>query len=196
MTRIDVDGGTPYAIPGDNPFVANAANLCSQGFGGADCPEIFAWGFRNPWRWSFDRQSGELWVGDVGQAQWEEVDRVVRSGNYGWDEREGAHCFEPASGCSSNFVDPITEYSHAEGNSITGGYVYRGAAVAELQGQYVYADFGSGRIWAVPATSQQGAVGEELLDTALNIASFVEDNDGEIYVVHYGGEVYQIVDAP
>ena len=196
MIRIGADGGTPYAIPSDNPFVANAANLCSQGFGGADCPEIFAWGFRNPWRWSFDRQNGDLWVGDVGQAQWEEVDRVVRSGNYGWDEREGAHCFEPASGCSTNFADPITEYSHAEGISITGGYVYRGAAVPELQGQYVYADFGSGRIWAVPATSQQGAVGEQLLDTALNITSFAEDNDGEIYVVHYGGEVYQIVDAP
>jgi len=196
MTRIDVDGAVPYAIPAGNPFAANAANRCIQGFVGSDCPEIYAWGLRNPWRWSFDRQTGELWVGDVGQGAWEEVDRIQAGENYGWDEREGAHCFEPAAGCSTSSVDPITEYSHSSGQSITGGYVYRGAAIPELQGSYVYGDFVSGRIWAVPATSQQGAVGEQILTTTLSIASFAEDNDGEIYVINYAGEIYQFTDAP
>jgi len=190
MTRIDVDGGVPYAIPAGNPFAANAANPCLQGFVGGDCPEIFAWGLRNPWRWSFDRQTGEIWAGDVGQNAWEVGE------NYGWDEREGAHCFEPATGCSTDSVDPITEYSQTSGQSITGGYVYRGATIPELQGFYVYGDFVSGRIWAVPATSQQGAVGEEILTTTLSIASFAEDNDGEIYVINYAGEIYQFTDAP
>ncbi len=196
MTRIDVDGAVPYAIPAGNPFAANSANLCLQGFVGVDCPEIYAWGLRNPWRWSFDRQTGEIWAGDVGQGTWEEVDKIQAGENYGWDEREGAHCFEPASGCSTSSVDPITEYSRSFGQSITGGYVYRGVAIPELQGSYVYGDFASGRIWAIPATSQQGAVGEEILNTTLSIASFAEDNDGEIYVIHYAGEVYQVVDAP
>jgi glucose/arabinose dehydrogenase len=196
MTRIDVDGAVPYAIPAGNPFAANSANLCLQGFVGVDCPEIYAWGLRNPWRWSFDRQTGEIWAGDVGQGAWEEVDKIQAGENYGWDEREGAHCFEPATGCSTSSVDPITEYSRSSGQSITGGYVYRGAIIPELQGSYVYGDFSSGRIWAIPATSQQGAVGEEILNTTLSIASFAEDNDGEIYVINYAGEVYQVVDAP
>ena len=146
--------------------------------------------------WSFDRQTGEIWAGDVGQGAWEEVDKIQVGENYGWDEREGAHCFEPATGCSTSSVDPITEYSHSSGQSITGGYVYRGAAIPELQGFYVYGDFVSGRIWVVPATSQQGAVGEEILNTTLSIASFAEDNDGEIYVINYAGEIFQVVDAP
>jgi glucose/arabinose dehydrogenase len=195
MTRIDVDGGTPYAIPANNPFAANAANPCPQGFGGADCPEIFAHGFRNPWRWTFDRQTNELWLGDVGQSDWEEVDRVVAGGNYGWRCREGAHDFD-TTGCGTGFIDPITEYGHDLGRSITGGYVYRGSAIPELRGSYVYADFIEGRIWAIPATSQQGAVGEELLDTSFSISSFAENHNGELYVIDYGGGVYQIVDAP
>jgi len=107
MTRIDVDGAVPYAIPAGNPFAANAANRCTQGFIGGDCPEIYAWGLRNPWRWSFDRQTGELWVGDVGQGAWEEVDRIEVGENYGWDGREGAQWFEPATGCSTNSIDPV-----------------------------------------------------------------------------------------
>jgi len=193
--RIDVDGGTPYAIPADNPFIANAANPCPQGFGGADCPEIFAWGLRNPWRWSFDRQTGELWAGDVGQGAWEEIDLVEIGNNYGWNIREGANCYPPGSACSAaGLVDPITEYGRTEGTSVTGGYVYRGAAIPELQGSYVYGDFGSGRVWAVPSNSPQGTAGVELFDTAFNISSFVEDNNGEIYLIHYGGSVHQIVD--
>jgi glucose/arabinose dehydrogenase len=195
MTRIDVDGGMPYAIPAGNPFAANAANPCPQGFGGADCPEIFAHGFRNPWRWSFDRRNDELWLGDVGQSLWEEVDRVVAGGNYGWRCREGAHDFD-TTGCGAGLIDPITEYSHDLGRSITGGYVYRGSAIPELQGSYVYGDFIEGRIWAIPATSQQGTVGQQLLDTPFNISSFAEDHDGELYVIDYSGAVHQLIDTP
>ena len=197
LTRIDVDGGNPYAIPADNPFVG--APDCQGGFalGNANCPEIYAWGLRNPWRWSFDSLTGDLWVGDVGQNEWEEIDRVERSMNYGWREREGAHCFNPATNCGTGFVDPITEYSHADGNSVTGGYVYRGLAIVELQGHYVYGDFGSGRIWSVPANSSQGTIGIELLDTTHNISSFAQDIDGELYLLDYGpGEIHQIIDAP
>ncbi|MEX2124030.1 MAG: PQQ-dependent sugar dehydrogenase [Woeseia sp.] len=191
IVRIDVDGA-PYAIPGDNPFAGNTE--CQQGFGTLDCPEIFAWGFRNPWRFSFDRQTGELWVGDVGQNAWEEVDRVEISENYGWNDREGAHCFEPPTNCATDSVDPITEYSHDLGSSITGGYVYRGSDIPDLAGFYLFGDFGSGRIWAVPADSQQGVAPDELIDTGLNIASFGESNDGEIYVIHIsGGTIHQIV---
>ncbi len=195
ITRINVNGGTPYAIPAGNPFAANSANPCPQGFGGGDCPEIYAYGFRNPWRWSFDRLNDDLWVGDVGQNQWEEVDRVVVGANYGWRCREGAHNFNTV-GCGGGLIDPITEYDHSLGQSITGGYVYRGAAIPELQGFYVFGDFVSGRIWAIPATSQQGAVGLELLDTAFGISSFAEDHDGELYVIDYAGGVHRIVDVP
>lgn len=195
ILRIDVDGGFPYAIPAGNPFFTGPDPGCPQGFGGGDCPEIFAYGFRNPWRWSFDRQTGELWVGDVGQNEWEEVDRVTMGGNYGWRCREGAHDFN-TTGCGGDFIDPITEYNHSVGQSITGGYVYRGNGIPELQGTYVYADFVQGRIWGISATSQQGAVGEDLLDTALRISSFAQDHDGELYVVDYAGGVYRIVDLP
>lgn len=192
ILRIDIDSASPYAIPADNPFAGNTE--CFQGFGTLDCPEIFAWGFRNPWRFSFDSQTGELWVGDVGQNTWEEVDRVEISENYGWDEREGAHCFEPPSGCSTANVDPITEYSHDLGSSITGGYVYRGSAIPDLAGFYLFGDFGSGRIWAVAADAQQGVAPDELVDTNLGIASFAEDNNGELYIVDIGaGTLHQIV---
>jgi len=198
ILRLDVDVPPParYAIPATNPFSSNTN--CVDGTGTMPCPEIYAWGFRNPWRFSFDRQADELWVGDVGQDQWEEIDRVEQGMNYGWDEREGAHCFEPPSDCSTNNVDPITEYGHVAGNiSVTGGFVYRGTAIPELEGFYVFGDFGSGRIWGVRATSGQGTPPEELDDTALSISSFAEGMDGELYVLDYGGGgIYQIVDAP
>jgi glucose/arabinose dehydrogenase len=198
IVRLDVDVAPPtrYAIPATNPFSSNTK--CVDGVGVMPCPEIYAWGFRNPWRFSFDSQTGELWVGDVGQNNWEEIDRVELGMNYGWDEREGAHCFEPPSGCSTNNIDPITEYGHVGGNiSVTGGFVYRGAAIPNLQGFYVFGDFGSGRIWGVPATSVQGTTPEELDNTTLSISSFAEGADGELYALNYGaGEIYQIVDAP
>jgi glucose/arabinose dehydrogenase len=199
MVRLDIDVVPParYAIPASNPFSINTN--CVDGVGGASpCPEIFAWGFRNPWRFSFDSQTGELWVGDVGQVDWEEIDRVELGLNYGWDEREGAHCFEPTVGCDMNNVDPITEYGHIDGNiSVTGGFVYHGTAIPNLPGFYVFGDFGSGRIWGVPTTSSQGTVPEEIDDTTLNISSFAEGVDGELYALDYfAGEIYQIIDVP
>jgi glucose/arabinose dehydrogenase len=196
IVRIDVDGTAPYAIPANNPFSGNTE--CRQGFSSAsniNCPEIFAWGFRNPWRFSFDRETGELWLGDVGQGAWEEVDRVELSGNYGWDEREGAHCFEPQEGCSTENFDPITEYANAgDDSSITGGYVYRGSAFPDLVGFYVFGDFGSGRIRAVAADSAQGVEPDLLVDTGLSIASFAEGNDGELYAIDISaGTLHQIV---
>lgn len=175
MLRIDVDGGSPYAIPSDNPFA-----------GGGGRGEIYASGFRNPWRWSFDMANGELWAGDVGQGNWEEVDKVVRGGNYGWKTREGQHCFSPSTGCSTaGFIDPVAEYSHAGGRcSITGGYVYRGNAIAALQGQYLFGDFCSGEIWSL--RNQTGATAQ-LVARGGSISSFGQGNDGEVYVVTFGG---------
>ena len=195
IVRIDVDGAAPYEIPPDNPNVGNG--VCTQGFGGAACPEIFAWGLRNPWRISFDRGTGRLWTGDVGQGAWEEIDVIVNDGNYGWDEREGAHCFEPPSGCATTFIEPVAEYGRSLGASVTGGYVYRGAAITDLVGWYVYGDFVSGRIFATPEDTMPTVTSEELLDTPNSIVAFAEDVNGELYFVDYSlGTVHRIDDAP
>jgi glucose/arabinose dehydrogenase len=195
IVRINVDGASPYEIPVSNPNFGNA--LCQQGFGAAACPEIFAWGLRNPWRFSFDSANGNLWTGDVGQGAWEEVDRVEIGQNYGWDDREGAHCFEPMSGCLTSSINPITEYDRSLGASITGGYVYRGAAIADLIDWYVFADFITGRIFAVPEDSQPTVVATELDDTSQQYSAFAEDSAGELYLLHYsGGTIFQLVDAP
>ena len=194
MIRIDVDIAVGYDSPPTNPFAG--PSLCLQGTGGGDCPEIYAWGFRNPWRFSFDSMTGELWVGDVGQGDWEEVDRVELGENYGWNTREGAHCYPPGSSCNSTgLTDPITEYANSGGSSISGGYVYRGSAIPTLQGQYVFADFASGRIWAVPADSPIGTTPTEIANTGLSIAAFGEGVDGELYVIDYGtGTIHQIIE--
>ncbi len=195
VIRIDVDGAAPYAIPPDNPNAGNA--VCTQGYGGAPCPEIFAWGFRNPWRLSFDRSTGRLWTGDVGQGDWEEIDIVERGRNYGWDEREGDHCFEPPSGCLDTFADPVAEYDHGLGRSVTGGYVYRGSGVSGLAGWYVFGDFGSGNLFAVPADSTPVTVPDVLLDTGLSIVTFGQAVDGELYIADYGvGTIHRIENAP
>ncbi len=199
ILRIGVDGNSPYEIPLDNPFAGNA--LCTQGFGGDACPEIFAWGLRNPWRMSFDSQTGSLWVGDVGQGDWEEVDRIELDGdyadnNFGWNDREGAHCYPPGSTCSTDSLDPVAEYDHGVGRSITGGYVYRGAAISGLAGWYVFGDFVTGRLFAVPEDSQPTVAPDILLETTLSISSFAEDTDGELYVIDYGGTIHKIVAAP
>ena len=163
-----------------------------------DCPEIFAWGLRNPWRFSFDSFNGDFWAGDVGQDAWEEVDVIDNGGNYGWRDREGAHCnsvYYPAGGCSTaGLTDPVAEYGHGVGESITGGYVYRGSQVPSLAGSYLFGDFITGRIFRLAPGSTDV---EELLDTGLNIASFGEANDGEVYVVDYGGgTLQQVIAAP
>jgi glucose/arabinose dehydrogenase len=199
MVRIDIDGGSPYAIPAAepaNPFAVN--QICPQGFsvGGEECPEIFAWGLRNPWRFSFDRQTGSLWAGDVGQNAWEEIDIVTTGGDYGWDDKEGSSCYEPASGCIDDSIDPVTEYGRDLGASVTGGYVYRGSGVPDLAGWYVFGDFVSGRLFAIPADSETGTLPEVLQETGLAIAAFGESVDGELFVVNYGGSVHQIISAP
>jgi len=189
--RIDVLGSAvawpanPYAIPATNPFAGNPK--CGPGVNAAACPEIYAWGLRNPWRWSFDLPTGILWAADVGQADWEEINRIELGGNYGWDCREGAHDFE-IDACASGLIDPVAEYDHDAGRSITGGFVYRGSANPALYGRYVFADFSSGRIWALKANTAGGFDLEELLDTAnVSPSAFAVDGDNELYVVGYSG---------
>jgi len=184
-------GGAPYGIPKDNPFAADSGPVRrSLGEGGR--PEIFAYGLRNPWRFSFDRQTGELWAADVGQNEWEEIDIIKRGGNYGWRTMEGAHCFLPRERCSQKgLMPPVAEYAHEKGRcSITGGYVYRGARLPALQGAYLYGDYCSGEIFSLTNGAQR-----TLLATGLQIASFGQDQAGELYVVGHGGTVHRIVEA-
>lgn len=194
ILRLDVEGGSPYGIPAGNPFEANA--VCTGGTGIDDCPEIFAWGLRNPWRFSFDTVTSKLWAGDVGQGDWEEVDVITAGGNYGWNVREGAHCFNPSTGCANTFIDPVSEYDHGLGGSITGGFVYRGSAISELAGWYLFGDFTSGRLFGIPENSAAGTVPEILAETGLRIVSFGQDTDGEIYILNFVGTIHQIVDEP
>lgn len=183
MLRLDINSKKPYAIPADNPFART----------GEGRPEIYAWGLRNPWRWSFDRKTGKLWAADVGQNHWEEVDIIDVGGNYGWNIREGNHDYNPDVNVKGVLVAPVAEYSHDAGCSITGGYVYRGQAIPELQGSYLYGDFCEGTIWGLPETGKGVYNPVVLLDSNLGIASFAEDNAGELYVLHYGGTIFKIV---
>ena len=196
ILRIDVDGTSAlgnYSIPADNPFYNN-----SQGFR----EEIYAYGLRNPWRFSFDPVTGWLWAADVGQSLWEEVDLIVNGGNYGWRTFEGNHCYNSPWPCDSLPCDttglemPIWEYSHNVGQSITGGFVYRGILVPELVGKYVYADFVSGRIWTLEYSGTGNPVNQELFDTSLQIASFGKDADGELYICAFDGKIYHFVSTP
>ena len=158
-------------------------------------PEIHAYGLRNPWRCAFDRQTGDLWAGDVGQDAWEEVDRIVHGGNYGWRRREGMHDYNPsAAPPPSPLIDPVAEYGHDEGRSITGGFVYRGKGIPALAGSYLFADFGSGRLWALE-DPYGAAVRTLLLDTGENIASFAEDRAGEPYLLSFSGTVLALRDG-
>ncbi|MDP3940242.1 MAG: PQQ-dependent sugar dehydrogenase [Deltaproteobacteria bacterium] len=199
MLRIDVDGGTPYAIPPTNPFVGPGDPL----------DEIWAKGFRNPFRWSFDRETGDIYIGDVGQNTLEEIDfqDAASTGgeNYGWRFKEGTACFNPPTGCDpGGLTDPIHEYVHPGGRcAVTGGAVYRGCAVPELQGTYFFADFCTAEIWSF---RYDGATLTDFTDRtteldppgALSIASpvaFGEDGLGELYVVALNGEIYKIVPA-
>jgi len=182
ILRIDVSGDA-YTSPSDNPF-ANGGR-----------PEVWAYGLRNPWRINFDPVTGALWAADVGQNKWEEVDRIERGGNYGWNVMEGNHCFKPSSGCDTHgLIPPRVEYSHDDGCSITGGYVYRGRAMPELQGWYVYGDFCSGKVWAVD-TASPDAPPVQLASTKLAIASFAQDADGELYLVTFSRQVAKLVRA-
>jgi glucose/arabinose dehydrogenase len=180
VLRIDVSGAA-YTIPPDNPF----AN-------GGGKPEIFAWGFRNPWRFSFDTATRQLWVADVGQNMWEEVDRVEKGKNYGWNIMEGSHCFKPSSGCDTSGLElPRAEYSHDEGCSISGGFVYRQGALRELEGWFVYSDFCSGRIWALN-TADDASEPVQLADSKLPVVSFMQGADHELYLVTFASAIYRL----
>ena len=190
MVRIDVDGagnGLGYSIPKDNPFVGNPAYL----------PEIFTVGMRNPWRFSVDRLTGEIWAGDVGQDVWEEVDKIEAGKNYGWKTMEATHCFPPSvTACAkAGLTPPVVEYPHTVGKSITGGYVYRGSKQKSLYGKYLFADFDQGKLFTLPPT---GLAPVQLGKATFQPVSFGEDRDGELYVMQlYGplGTIFKLQEA-
>jgi glucose/arabinose dehydrogenase len=196
MLRIDINGTTAthnYRVPSTNPYVGRTGRN-----------EIWQRGLRNPWRFSFDRLTGNLWIGDVGQDRYEEVDRAVKTSsgpgkavNWGWRVMEGRHCYNPATGCNrTGKTLPLTEYSHASNGrcAITGGYVYRGSAIAALRGWYVYGDYCSGEVWAVSSTAAAPATPVRLVGTGTGrlISGFGEDNAGALYVCDLNGAVYRI----
>jgi len=186
LLRLDVDGGTPYRTPSSNPFIGR----------GSARGEIWAYGLRNPWRFSFDRGTGRLFLADVGQNAWEEIDLVEKGQNYGWNIMEGAHCFNPPTDCNTSGLRlPIAEYGRADGCSITGGYVYRGPRIRSLVGRYLFGDYCSGRVWALAETAPGRWAAAQLLETGVRISSFGEDQDGEVYIVDHGGGLYVVVTA-
>jgi len=200
ILRLDVDsraGGFAYGIPKDNPFADRSDSAR---------PEIWAYGLRNVWRFSFDRETGELWAGDVGQNKFEEVNVIVKGGNYGWNWREGFHSFKTngAPPVDAKFIEPIIEYphlsiydtntTHSPGLSITGGYVYRGERLPALRGAYIYADFAAGTIWALRRESGKVTERAALHSTpkgaaVKGVAGFGEDLSGELYVLVFEGTV-------
>jgi len=191
ILRIDVNTEQGYNIPPDNPFFGSQE--------GED--EIFAWGLRNPWRISFDRETGDFWVADVGQNAWESLYIVENGKNYGWNIVEGSHCYPIGSTCDTNGLEmPLFEYNHDEGDrSVTGGFVYRGSNNPALTGKYIYGDFISGRVWALNYDSEQEEVlsNMELINSPRNISSFGEDANGEIYLLDLStGRVYDIIASP
>jgi len=185
ILRVDV-GRWPYGIPADNPFADGRRGR----------PEVWAYGLRNPWRFSFDRATGELWVADVGQYAWEEVsvEDPRRGGglNYGWKTMEGRHCFSPRKGCDPTGIHlPVHEYGHDQGCSVTGGYVYRGREIPGLVGRYLFSDYCSGRLWALRRTPE-GVEVAVLAETGRRVSSFGEDAAGEVYVVDHAGAVLRL----
>ena len=195
ILRIDVDhrsGPNAYGIPADNPF-ANGA--------GGRRPEIWLTGLRNPWRLSFDRANGDLWIGDVGQGAWEEID-VQRAGvpggtNFGWNRMEGTHCYQPSSGCeSASLTKPVAEYGHDQGCTVIGGIVYRGSAQPALRGGYLFADYCSGRVWAIDPSSNDVRPPTVVANTKHSFTAFGEDERGEAYAVDIAaGTLLQVTAA-
>jgi glucose/arabinose dehydrogenase len=187
MLRLDVEGGDPYAIPPDNPFV-NTPGMR---------PEIWAWGLRNPWRYSFDRATGDLYIGDVGQNVYEEIDfQPAGQGgqNYGWNIMEGLHCFRGPNCQQSGFTLPIAEYDHGQGCSVTGGYVYRGSLQPSLDGAYLYGDYCSGRYWGAWRTDDGAWHSQVVAETSTHPSSFGEDESGELFVASLDeGVIYRVV---
>jgi glucose/arabinose dehydrogenase len=182
MLRIDVRDTTAtrhYRIPPDNPYAGNGAGQRE---------EIWAYGLRNPWRWSFDRPTGGLWCGDVGQGAREEIDRIVRGGNYGWKIMEGMICRPGGGSCdTTGLIKPLVDYGHDLGIAVTGGYVYHGYRRPDLRGSYLYADYGSGRLWALRMNGSEVSSDSLLIQAPFMVSSFGQDEDEEVYVVQYGG---------
>jgi glucose/arabinose dehydrogenase len=192
ILRLDVDGASPYAVPADNPFVGHAGER----------GEIWLYGLRNPWRFSFDRTSGDLYIGDVGQNLYEEVD-VLAAGspagvNFGWNVMEGKHCYGASSCNMSGLALPLVEYGHADGCAVTGGYVYRGTKIPALAGIYFYGDYCSG--WVRSFLYAGGAAAENrdwpLLAVSGGLSSFGEDARGELYITSLSGKLYRVVPHP
>jgi glucose/arabinose dehydrogenase len=195
LLRIDVDhksGSLRYRVPSTNPFVGKTGD-----------DRIWAYGLRNPWRFSFDRLDGTLWIGDVGQDRYEEIDRVTQASgggkgrNFGWRVLEGRACYIPASGCStSGKVAPLAVYTHSNGCAVVGGYVYRGSTYPAMVNAYILGDYCSGKIWAIPANGHTPQAASQILDTSLMISSFGEAEDGSLYLTDVaGGGVYRLVGA-
>jgi glucose/arabinose dehydrogenase len=192
--RIDVDGGSPYVIPTDNPYVHRPGWL----------PEIWQLGLRNPWRWSFDRGTGDLWIGDVGETRWEEIDYLpagaAAGNNFGWPLLEGNTCYQPAVGCdTTGLVPPVLVYAHDPACAVMGGYVYRGKAFPELSGVYLFGDFCSGWVRGVrlvngAAVEVMTPIGPPLIND--NVVSLGEDAAAEVYVVMASGRIYRIAPTP
>ena len=189
LLRIDVSGDR-YTVPPSNPFVPGGRG------------EIWAYGLRNPWRFTFDRVTGDLWIADVGQGLWEEVNfqpSASRGGeNYGWRRMEGTHCFNPSSNCqtSTTLTLPVLEYDHSAGAcSVTGGYRYRGTRFYRLYATYIYADFCNGRIFGARQQANGSWSPTLLIDAPFNVSSFGEDLSGELYVASYGGSIHRLVDT-
>jgi glucose/arabinose dehydrogenase len=196
ILRIDVGtdsgGGGRFEIPDDNPFAGRAD---TRG-------EIWVYGLRNPWRISFDRATGDLWIGDVGQGSFEEID-VVRAGsgggqNFGWNSTEGFHCYPSGDPCAPDgLTPPVTEYDHGFGCSVTGGFVYRGAAFPALVGGYLFADYCSGNTWLIDSAAGEVRDPRLVLESGRSISSFGEDEAGELYATDLGaGELVRVVVAP
>jgi glucose/arabinose dehydrogenase len=187
ILRIDVwsvSENKSYGIPIDNPFV---------GIKGAR-EEIWAYGLRNPWRFSFDATTGLLWAGDVGQRRWEEIDIVEKGVNYGWNTMEGGHCFSPTTNCdTTKLALPVAEYDHSEGCSITGGYVYRGGEIPWLLGTYLYGDYCSGKIWGLHYNGDSVVEHSMLVDSKLSITSFGQGLDGSLYVLSRDSGIYRVL---
>lgn len=185
ILRIDVNGEEGYSIPDDNPF--------ADGTQGA--PEVWAYGLRNPWRFTFDRATGDLYIADVGQNRYEEINFEPADSpggvNYGWNIYEGRHPFT-GSAAPANMVLPVAEYDHSQGISVTGGYVYRGAELPDLQGVYFYADYATGRIWGLYRDTNGNWQNVIFRDSGLTISSFGEDEAGELYIVDHGGRVFRL----
>jgi len=188
ILRIDPapSGGFNYTVPPDNPFVGREGAR----------PEIWAYGLRNPWRWSFDRETGDVWIGDVGEGQVEEVDVVpfaeAAGANFGWNLFEGSLPFAAPASAAPEGVVPIAEYSHDEGCSVTGGYVYRGEAIPDLRGAYVFGDFCQGRVQAIVASEGALYASADLGVQVDSLVSFGQDADGELYVLSLDGGVYRL----